>query len=247
VDEETAGATVRYQRSGNEATVHGRFVAGCDGAHSVVRKQIDAQFDGETYKLHAALADVDVEAPDDFPFPRLTTRPHVAIGIRISARLWRLILPYPETDELALESRVEAAVDSLFGLSYRTVWQSEFRLHRRVSSQFQRGNVVLAGDAAHLNSPVGGQGMNAGIKDASLLIEALDNALTDRSLEPVEVYARARRQEVREGVNRFTDVLTRTLLFGGGRIIRPVFRTAHLAMYMPGLRRRFLRRLTMLD
>lgn len=249
VEDEGAMVRVRFRHQGGEETAESAFVAGCDGARSAVRKALDASFEGLTYDTRAALADVRLRPDRDLPFPRLTTRPGLAIGIRIAPRLWRLILPFAAGDPLPLDERVKRAVHDLFPGSdgYDTIWQSEFRLHRRVASRFAAGRVALAGDAAHLNSPVGGQGMNAGLQDAEALVEALAAALEADDPAPLAVYGRRRRGAVEQGVNPFTDRLTRLLLFGGGRAIRPLLAVARQALRLPPLRRRFLRRIAMLD
>lgn len=114
-----------------------------------------------------------------------------------------------------------------------------------MASRFVRDRVALAGDAAHLNSPVGGQGMNAGIQDAEALTEALLRALDRDEPGPLETYARERRAAVEGGVNAFTDRMTRLLLAGGGVALRPVLGAARLLLRVEPLRRRFLRRLAM--
>lgn len=247
VTEDDARVRVHYAHSGAATSVDARFVAGCDGAHSTVRAALDASFDGETYAIRAALADVEIDGTTDLPFPRISTRPHLAIGIRMTERVWRLILPFAEQEGVPLEQRVQGTVASLFARDFRPLWQSEFQLHRRVSSRFGHGRIILAGDAAHLNSPVGGQGMNAGIQDAAILADALHQALAQHSPDPLLRFATQRRQAVKEGVNQFTDLLTRALLFRRGRLIRPTLRLASLPLRLPPLRHRFLRRLAMLD
>src|SRR5690606_2316191 len=133
--------------------------AGCEGGRSIVRECIGATFGGETYDTRAALADiVPACVPGDLPFPRLSTRDGVAVGIRMDALVWRLILPIGAGDERPLDERIERAAAHLFPAvrmagDYTTVWQSEFRLHRRLASRFVDGRIALAGDAAHLNSP----------------------------------------------------------------------------------------------
>lgn len=245
--QEQAKVKVRYRCPTADSEITARFVAGCDGAHSRVREIIGASFEGVTYQIRAALADIELNPGPDWRFPRISTQPRIAIGIRMKARLWRLILPFADTDRIPLERRIEEAAASLFDSDYHLLWQSEFRLHRRVSSRFMEGRVVLAGDAAHLNSPIGGQGMNAGIKDAALLTEALIKALDEDSSYPLRVFARERQKEIRAGVNRFTDLLTKALLTGKGRMLQPMLRLANAAMRISPLRRRFLRRLAMLD
>ena len=110
-----------------------------------------------------------------------------------------------------------------------------------------QGRVALAGDAAHLNSPVGGQGMNAGIQDSEVLCRCLLQALAEDDPRALESYERERRESIEQGVNRFSDRLTRLFLAGGGRFLRPMLRLVRAALAVPPLRRRLLRRLTMLD
>lgn len=231
------------------------FLVGCDGAHSAVREALGASFEGTTYGVRAALADVRPSGDGAWRFPRLTTRGGMAVGIRMRppsadrpAGLWRLILPFGPEEETPLGDRVDRAVGVLFSTGrYRTVWKSEFRLHRRVADPFAAGRVALAGDAAHLNSPVGGQGMNSGIQDTVTLAPRLLEALDADDPGPLGGYGRERRGEIVRGVNRFTDRLTRFLLAGQGRLLRPVLGAASLALRAPPLRRRFLLRLAMLD
>ena len=247
--QDDAGVAVTCREEGGTERLEARYLVGCDGAHSTVRKALGLSFDGITYDLEAALADV-LPAPSvpDLPFPRLTTRGVLAIGVRIDDRMWRLILPFRAGDPLPLPERVERAVSGLFSTSvYETVWTSQFRLHRRLSSRFVQGRVALAGDAAHLNSPVGGQGMNAGIQDSEALCRCLLRALAEDDPRALESYERERRESIEQGVNRFSDRLTRLFLAGGGRFLRPMLRLVRAALTVPPLRRRLLRRLTMLD
>ena len=249
LEQDAAGVRLRCRGPGEEEqTFEARYLAGCDGAHSAVREAIGGELRGETYDVEAALADVELHPDADLPFPRFSTRGGPKIGIRIDERTWRLILPFAAGDRTEVDERVPGAVRALFpGRGYDLVWSSRFRLHRRVSTRFALGRVVLAGDAAHLNSPVGGQGMNAGIQDAEALWPDLLAALVDDTPEILETYADRRRREIERGVNRFTNILTRLLLAGDGRFVRPVFILTGLALRLPPFRRRVLRRLAMLD
>jgi 3-(3-hydroxy-phenyl)propionate hydroxylase len=246
---DSAGVVVKYRHAGREQEVHARFVAGCDGAGSRVSELIGGSLEGITYRVEAALADVEIASGDAMRFPRLTTEPRLAIGIRLRSRLWRLILPFADgSGEQSLEQRIDDAARSLFPQDrYDTIWKSEFRLHRRISTHWTDGRIVLAGDAAHLNSPVGGEGMNAGIIDAAMLREALVEALARDDREPLVAYATQRRKSIEQGVNPLTDRMTRLLLAGNGRLIRPMFRMANLVLKIAPLRRRLLRRLALLD
>jgi 3-(3-hydroxy-phenyl)propionate hydroxylase len=237
-------------RAGATHSVEAPFVVAADGAGSTIRDVLGASFEGRTYRLSAALADVRGAIPQNLPFPRLTSSDGLAIGIRIGADIWRLILPFRERDDLPLEERVQRAAARLFpsvvsARDYEIVWQSEFELHQRMASRFAWDRVVLAGDAAHLNSPVGGQGMNAGIQDAAALIPALLEALDSGSPAPLQRYETTRQAAVQQGVNRFTDLLTRVLLLRRGSLIRPVLAMARRVLTVRPLRRRFLRRIAL--
>lgn len=247
--QDESGVDVHYQVHGREQQVRARFVVGADGAHSMVRKALGGVQEGITYKLQVALADVAFRSEQEFAFPRVTTQPRIGVGIRIGSNLWRLILPFSERNRRpSLSARIEETVRALFpGVEYTTVWQSEFRLHRRVSSRWVDGRIVLAGDAAHLNSPVGGEGMNAGILDARSLCKALHEALAADDAGPLATYASQRRESIERGVNPFTDRLTRLLLAGEGALFRPVMKLGSVLLEIPPLRRRILRRLAMLN
>lgn len=243
--------TVRYRREGDEESVTARFVAGCDGAHSRVRECIGATLEGETYGFRAALADVRVAESPGQRVVRVSTRRGLALAIGIDEGVWRLILPFAGDDGVSLDARVSTAVESLFPerapRRVEVVWKSEFSLHRRMATAMSAGRVALAGDAAHLNSPVGGQGMNAGIHDAEALTAALVRALDIDDAGPIADYARERRREVSATVNRFTDALTRALLVAHGRFAKAMLTAAGVAMRASPVRRRVLRRMAMLD
>lgn len=249
IKQNPSSVDVVYREGDGDAIVRAQLVAGCDGAGSMVREQIGGSLEGITYGVEAALADVRASGLDDLPFPRLTSRPTLAVGIRIGPDLWRLILPFvPGREKRLLDDRIDDAVRNLFPkVDYETTWKSEFRLHRRVSSIWIDRRVVLAGDAAHLNSPVGGEGMNAGMLDAGLLTEAVIEALEKDDCAPLHVYVTRRRHAIEQGVNRFTDVMTRLFLTGGGRLARPMMRIVSIVLMIRPLRRRLMRKLAMLD
>ncbi len=193
--------------------------------------------------MQAALADVRIAGSGTTHSPRLTTQPRIAVGIRIEADVWRLILPFATEDTLPLERRISDAVSHLFDQpDWEVMWRSEFQLHRRISSAFNQGRIVLAGDAAHRNSP--GTGM---IQDAARLAVVLERALGAEPERVLAEYGERRRVEIARGVNRVTDRMTRVLLAGQGRYIRLVLRSADLALRLPYFGRRILRKMAMLD
>jgi len=239
---------VQFERGGQSGSATAAYVAGCDGAHSRVRDAVADSFSGRTYSVQAALADLTFDREQNVRFPRLTRKRGVATALRIDDDLWRLIMPRASEDGPPLDRRIERAVTTLFPASgYETVWKSEFNLHRRVSSSFAHRRVVLAGDAAHLTSPVGGQGMNLGLQDASALVGALDEALERNTSVPLSRYASERRAAIETGAVWATDRLTQLLLARRGTFLLPFLRLFGFALRLRPLRQMVMRRMAMLD
>jgi 2-polyprenyl-6-methoxyphenol hydroxylase-like FAD-dependent oxidoreductase len=160
------------------------WAIGCDGAHSTVRHELGLPFEGERLPEWFALADARVE--DIWGEGRLSDREvHIfvapeglfAILPMPNSHLHRLVATLPrqasdEEPELHLPD-FEALLGRRSGLKARlsdAVWISGFQIHRRIVPNYRQGRVFLAGDAAHIHSPVGAQGMNAGIQDACNLV-----------------------------------------------------------------------------
>lgn len=238
---------IRCSTKGTASDLEAFYLVGCDGAHSKVREVLGFSLEGFTYDSAAALADIRLQSSEDYAFPRFSRKGVFAVALKMQPRLWRLIFPYPVTDTTPLEERIRVSTAHLFpGALYDLVWQSEFRLHRRVTTSFVRGRIALAGDAAHLNSPIGGQGMNAGIQDAEVLARCLLQALEQDNPALLKPYEAARLPAIRRGVNRFTNQLTRILLFQNGRYLPWVLTVMGLLLRLPFLRKNFLHRVAML-
>jgi 2-polyprenyl-6-methoxyphenol hydroxylase-like FAD-dependent oxidoreductase len=240
------------------------YVVGCDGASSFVRDALGLPFDGLTYSLRPMLADVRVAGPrDGLPWPRIR---NAAGGLTFTFRLrpgvWRVVRldrgdPTADGevtgDELAGEEvpaeEVAERVDEVLGPGpFEIVWASRFRIHRRASPRFRVGRVLLAGDAAHIHSPAGGLGMNAGVQDAHNLAWKLAAAHrggdADRLLDSYDV---ERRAVVAQDVSRYSDFITRAVL-QTPRVIRKVgFVLWRWALGIPPLRLAAVRRATMID
>ncbi|MDQ6621262.1 MAG: FAD-dependent oxidoreductase [Pseudomonadota bacterium] len=158
---------------GKETPCRADYIVGCDGAHSVVRKTIAAGFPGGTYRQVFYVADVEATGPAmdgelhidldeaDFlaVFPLAGTNRARLIGTVRDERAAR-------ADTLQFGDVSTRAIEHL-KLGMRHVnWFSTYHVHHRVAEHFRRGRALLAGDAAHIHSPAGGQGMNTGIGDA---------------------------------------------------------------------------------
>lgn len=238
---------VRYHRGGEDFLVSATYAIGCDGASSTVRHALGASFPGRTYRLRAALADVQIDEPDEFQSVRMTRERILATAIRIDESTWRVIMPLTSEDE-SLDHRIALALTDLFGdPDHRVTWRSEFRLHKRVSDPWADRRVALAGDAAHLNSPVGGRGMNVGIQDAAALTRTLVDALGDGDPAPFSEYVAERRKAIRGRAFRLLDLLTRALAVGRETLLFPTLRVVGLLLRIGPIRRRALWRMAMLD
>jgi 2-polyprenyl-6-methoxyphenol hydroxylase-like FAD-dependent oxidoreductase len=236
-------------------TIRAGFVAGCDGAGSFVRRAVGLPFDGLTYSLRPMLADVEIAAAGDAqPWPRYS---NTSSGLRFTLRLrpgvWRIISLAPtgssaETDRVS-DAEVRATTEELLGEAPAgIIWSSRFRIHLRSSPSFRAGRVLLAGDAAHVHSPVGGMGMNAGIHDADnlawKLAAAIDGCDVDRLLDSYDV---ERRAVAVERVSRLTDMMTRTFILAPAFVRELGFFAFRRLMRARLVRRRILRSVTMID
>ncbi|WP_297833098.1 FAD-dependent oxidoreductase [Pseudomonas sp.] len=175
---------------GQEEVCAARYLAGCDGARSTVRKSLDVGFPGGTYQQVFYVADVEAVGPaingelhvdlDEADF--LAVFPLAGEG---RARLIGTVRDEraEHADTLTFEDVSGRAVEHLQVEIRRVNWFSTYRVHHRVAQHFRRGRVFLLGDAAHIHSPAGGQGMNTGIGDAINLAWKLAAVLEDRATD----------------------------------------------------------------
>jgi 2-polyprenyl-6-methoxyphenol hydroxylase-like FAD-dependent oxidoreductase len=150
--------------------VRARFLAGCDGAHSAVRHLLDVGFEGYALPERFALADVhlDTELSPDTLRVRLSADGG-AVGLFPMRDAWRILVesPAPLPDPPEAEAFAAHLREQRFPASIRdVVWMANYHIHQRRVTELRAGNAFLLGDAAHIHSPIGGQGMNSGIGDA---------------------------------------------------------------------------------
>lgn len=199
LDQTDDRVTVRVDTPDGMEDIEARWVVGADGGHSVVRKSCGIEFEGYTFPERFAL----VSTPFDLGAIGYTETAYIAhpddwcavfhLPDEGPPGLWRFLYgcrPH-ETEEEALsdevvQTRLQAFIPR--EQPYETKHQTIYRVHQRVAKTFRIGRILVAGDAAHLNNPIGGFGMNAGLQDAANLADKLgkvwrgeaDDSLLDR-------------------------------------------------------------------
>src|SRR4051794_22199464 len=235
--------------AGAPRTIAARWLVGCDGARSTVREESGIPFAGARYPQTFCLADLSADGLEDGAVNTYLAAggPLFFFPLGFPAP-WRLITFVPEggPQEGAIPlDRLQQLVDAATGGAVRLrdpVWTSAFRVSHRGAQRYRAGRVFVAGDAAHVHSPAGGQGMNTGIQDAVNLGWKL--GLVCRGAAPdalLDSYDAERRPVGRE-VLRFTDRAF-TVATSGGALLRTA-RTRVVPSLLPiALRLRPARRL----
>jgi 2-polyprenyl-6-methoxyphenol hydroxylase-like FAD-dependent oxidoreductase len=214
---EQDGDGVTATMAGGE-TVRASYVVGADGMHSAVRDQAGIGFAGDSYGQSFVLADVHLDWEFDEREVMLYFSPD---GLVVVAPLpggrHRIVATVDEAPEQPDRDHIQALLDAR-GPEKRparvkdVVWSSRFRVHHRLADRYREGRVFLAGDAAHVHSPAGGQGMNTGIQDAVALATRLAGVLRDgaaeRSLDGYESERRHVAADVVALTHRMTLVAT---------------------------------------
>lgn len=200
ITQDSDSVTVEVSANGAAERYSADWLVGCDGAHSVVRKSLGVEFKGYTWPESFVVITSLYEFGDVigcsertyFADPAGWTNLFKVAGDDLKGR-WRSVFPTTEdeTDEQALND--EAVVRRLSTLwiepsADRVVDRKVYRVHQRVAENFRGGRCFIAGDAAHLNNPIGGLGLNGGIHDAFELLDTLkiareqgaDESLLDR-------------------------------------------------------------------
>ena len=178
------------------------WLIGADGANSLVRKWLGIEFDGFTYPEKFLCLTTETELADYLPnlaFVNYVSDPSEWLVLLRVPSLWRVLVPADDAmsdDELRSDAMKSGIFDRLIGNgdAVQTQHRTLYRVHQRVAKSFAQGRVALIGDAAHLNNPLGGFGMNSGIHDAFELFAALEPTLTGkRGGADISLFDRRRR------------------------------------------------------
>lgn len=242
--QDEAGATATLD---DGRQLRARYVVGADGMHSTVRERAGIGFTGGTYAESFVLADVRVAGgvPSDEVILYFSPAGMVVVA-PLPDGVHRIVATVDDAPEQPDIAYVQALLDARGPKARRAVvqevlWGSRFRVHHRLADVYRSGRVLLAGDAAHVHSPAGGQGMNAGILDAMTLADALKQAIAgDESA--LDAYGAVRRP-IAQQIVALADRLTRmAVVRPGWRVLRNLVLSA--LSRLPALRRQLAWRLS---
>ena len=196
-------ARVRHD-DGREEVHRGRYMVGCDGGRSIVRKAIDVSFEGFTWpeRFNIVTTSRDMEKAMGFRLRNYCAHPERWVALmKVPGDnfegLWRCVFP-ARTEESDEEVMSDAWINARFaeclpdGAPYEILHRNMYNVHQRVAGCFAVGRIALAGDAAHVNNPIGGMGMNSGFQDGLNLADKLGQVW--RGADPEPLLARYDRQ-----------------------------------------------------
>ncbi|MBV9320580.1 MAG: FAD-dependent monooxygenase, partial [Mycobacterium sp.] len=217
-------ADVADLTSGQVERVRAKWLVGCDGAHSTVRTLLQIPFPGKDYPDQFVQADVhlDSDLAEGLMTLWLNDQGLMAAMPFREPGVWRLAAQiFPDADGNVPQASVELFQRLLRERARDTtttigepVWLSNFVVHHRIVSHYRKGHALLAGDAAHVHSPIGGQGMNTGIQDAYNLAWKLALVISRGAPETLLDSYEAERLPVGHDVLRQTDVNHRLRVSG---------------------------------
>jgi 2-polyprenyl-6-methoxyphenol hydroxylase-like FAD-dependent oxidoreductase len=188
-DENGVSANIKTD-DGNLRTIHAKYLVGCDGAKSPVRHALNLNFEGSTFERLFYVADVEINwnFSHDSVYVALAQNTITAFFPLPGENRFRIVGTFPENEErhegdiLYEEIERQIAADTKLNLDISNVnWFSVYRVHSRRVNKFSEGRCFVAGDAAHIHTPAGAQGMNTGIQDAYNLAWKLAHVLRGKT------------------------------------------------------------------
>jgi 3-(3-hydroxy-phenyl)propionate hydroxylase len=173
--------TVEAEHDGERVTIRGDVVIGCDGGRSTVRKLMDIPFPGLTYPEHFLVAGTRFDfraCMPDIASVNYTADPVRWFMLLQIPDMWRILVPVApdvSADDAVSDASLQSSLQNICPRpdDYEIVVRAIYRVHQRVADTYRRGRVFVAGDAAHLNNPLGGMGLNGGLHDVISLTDRL--------------------------------------------------------------------------
>ena len=244
--QDDAGVVATTASARGEKTLRARYVVGADGMHSLVREAAGIGFEGAAYAESFVLGDVVMDWPLG---PSEVTLFYSPAGLVVVSPLpngsYRVVATIDEAPERPGIEDIQAILDARGPRSGAAhvkslAWSSRFRLHHRLATSYRKGRMFVMGDAAHVHSPAGGQGMNCGLVDASVLGRLLGDVVAGRRPEAdLDFYERLRRPAAAE-VLKLAGGLTRMATLKG--TLRQACETSRMSAidHVPPVKRRLI-------
>lgn len=219
VAQDENGVTVTATRGGETEVLTGRYLIGADGARSIVRKSFGIDFDGKAYPETLTLTVTDFRFEDHIPGllnVNYHWREEGNYSLMKVPGAWRSggrLRPGQDLSDVLSDAAAERHFQTVWPKSspYNIIYRGSYRAHRRIASTFNVGRAFLAGDAAHLNDPQGGMGMNSGIHDAINLAHTIRAVMDGADPSAFDRYTRQRRtiatDEVQENAEQLSTVI----------------------------------------
>jgi 3-(3-hydroxy-phenyl)propionate hydroxylase len=213
VQPDDESVTVTAQTPSGPVSLSGRYVVAADGARSAVRRSLAVDFEGFTYPELFLIASTDFRFEDrltDIAYVNYIADPLEWLVLLRVPDLWRVLVPAPDNsdrEQLLSDDSLQQVLQRVVARPepYRIAHRSVYHVHQRVAKCFRHGRVLLAGDAAHINNPLGGMGMNGGIQDAFNLSDKLAQIWAGADDRLLDRYDRQRRTVAVEAVQQQTN------------------------------------------
>ncbi|MCK2215151.1 FAD-dependent monooxygenase [Actinomadura sp. ATCC 31491] len=248
VEQDAGGVTATLD---DGRRVRAAYLIGADGLHSTVRRSAGIAFEGGTYAESFVLADVRLSGgvPRDEVVLYFSPAGLVVLA-PLPGGLHRIVATVDEAPKEPGIPFVQRLLDTRGPEAEparveELVWSSRFRVHHRIAGAYRNGRVLLAGDAAHVHSPAGGQGMNLGVDDAVQLGEALARVLAGEPDALLDSYAATRRPQAQRVVALAGRLTALATVASGRRVLRNL--VLGVAGHVPAVRRRLAWQLSGLD
>ncbi len=216
VTQDASGVTAEIDTPSGPRTMRGRYIIGCDGGRSQVRKSMGVDFEGFTYDERFLILSTKYDfAPHGFALTNYIADPDQWCALfkvpgHDEKGTWRVVFPMdsatPES-EIFAEAHVQHLIQRFLAKDtpYDVVHRNIYQVHQRVASCYFNGRILIAGDAAHINNPLGGMGMNFGFHDVFNLVEKLGRIWHHGASEDLfALYDRQRRTVAQEYLQRQT-------------------------------------------
>lgn len=214
-EQDSRGACVSIATGDNETVVSARYVVAADGMHSAIRTDAGIDFEGAAYPESFVLADVRMDWPFDTREVSLFFSPEGMVVVApLPNGVYRIVATRNNPPAEPGIADIQELLDTRgpAGAALRVnelLWSSRFRVHHRLAKSYRQGRFFLIGDAAHVHSPAGGQGMNTGIVDAVVLGELLSGVIRGRRPESDLGYYELLRRPAAAQVLALAGVLTK--------------------------------------